>query len=132
MFVGLRKIHYNVMTRIMDMNEADILAGRAKSVSARHYAIYELDRISNAYVHLLCVVLPSAYQVIYIDTKGTFRAEKIQSIAKARGLESKNILCNIYPVTPTDSEQQESYIDGFARRMPKHPSWCRGAGRPNQ
>jgi intergrase/recombinase len=49
MFVGLRKIHYNVMTRIMDMNEADILAGRAKSVSARHYAIYELDRISNAY-----------------------------------------------------------------------------------
>ncbi len=37
------------MTRIMDMNEADILAGRAKSVSARHYAIYELDRISNAY-----------------------------------------------------------------------------------
>ena len=50
MFVGLRKIHYNVMTRMMDMNEADILAGRAKSVSARHYAIYELDRISNAYV----------------------------------------------------------------------------------
>ena len=49
MFVGLRKIHYNVMTRMMDMNEADILAGRAKSVSARHYAIYELDRISNAY-----------------------------------------------------------------------------------
>jgi len=46
----LRKIHYNVMTRVMDMNEADILAGRAKSVSARHYAIYELDRISNAYV----------------------------------------------------------------------------------
>jgi hypothetical protein len=34
----------------MDMNEADILAGRAKSVSARHYAIYELDRISDAYV----------------------------------------------------------------------------------
>ena len=31
------------MSRIMDMNEADILAGRAKSVSARHYALYELD-----------------------------------------------------------------------------------------
>jgi hypothetical protein len=41
MFVELRKIHYNVMSRVMDMNEADILAGRAKSVSARHYAIYE-------------------------------------------------------------------------------------------
>jgi intergrase/recombinase len=40
-FVELRKIHYNVMSRVMDMNEADILAGRAKSVSARHYALYE-------------------------------------------------------------------------------------------
>jgi intergrase/recombinase len=50
MFVELRKIHYNVMSRAMDMNEADILAGRAKSVSARHYAIYELDRIADTYV----------------------------------------------------------------------------------
>jgi hypothetical protein len=33
-FVELRKIHYNVMSRVMDTNEADILAGRAKSVSA--------------------------------------------------------------------------------------------------
>ena len=30
MFVELRKLHYNVMRRVMDMNEADILAGRAK------------------------------------------------------------------------------------------------------
>ena len=35
MFVTLRKLHYNVMSRLMDMNEADILAGPAKSVSAR-------------------------------------------------------------------------------------------------
>ncbi len=34
MFVELRKIYYNVMSRVMDMNEADVLAGRAKSVSA--------------------------------------------------------------------------------------------------
>jgi hypothetical protein len=46
-FVELRKIHYDVMTRVMDMNEADILAGRAKSVSARHYAVYELDRLTD-------------------------------------------------------------------------------------
>ena len=32
------------------MNEADILAGRTKSVSARHYAIYELDRMTDDYV----------------------------------------------------------------------------------
>jgi hypothetical protein len=50
MFVGLRKLHYNVMSRVMDMNEADILAGRAKSVSARHYALYELERMTGDYI----------------------------------------------------------------------------------
>src|SRR5215208_1821940 len=49
MFVELRKIHYNVMRRVMDVNEADILAGRAKSVSAKHYAMYELDKMTEAY-----------------------------------------------------------------------------------
>ena len=29
----------------MDMNEADILAGRAKVVSAKHYAMYEMDKL---------------------------------------------------------------------------------------
>ena len=28
-FLELRKIHYNVMSRVMDMNEADILIGCA-------------------------------------------------------------------------------------------------------
>ncbi len=46
MFVELRKIHYKVMRRVMDINEADILAGRAKSVSAKHYAMYELDKMA--------------------------------------------------------------------------------------
>jgi intergrase/recombinase len=49
MFVELRKIHYNVMCRAMEMNEADILAGRAKSVSARHYVLYELDKMLESY-----------------------------------------------------------------------------------
>jgi intergrase/recombinase len=48
-FVELRKIHYNVMSRVMDINEANILAGRAKSVSAIHYAVYELDRLTDTY-----------------------------------------------------------------------------------
>jgi hypothetical protein len=49
MFVELRKIQYNVMRRVMDVNEADILAGRAKSVSAKHYAMYELDKMAEKY-----------------------------------------------------------------------------------
>lgn len=33
----------------MDINEVDILAGRAKSVSAKHYAMYELDKLAEEY-----------------------------------------------------------------------------------
>jgi hypothetical protein len=29
--------------------EANILAGRAKTVDAKHYAMYELDSMSNSY-----------------------------------------------------------------------------------
>ena len=35
------------MSRAMDMNEADILAGRAKSVSAEYYA--EMDKLVDSY-----------------------------------------------------------------------------------
>lgn len=51
MFLELRKLHYNVMRRAMDINEAEILAGRAKSVSAKHYAMYELDKLTEAYAN---------------------------------------------------------------------------------
>jgi len=61
--------------------------------------------------HLLCVILPSSYQAIYIDTEGTFRKEKIESIAKARGLDPTNILDNIKVAQPTNSKQQESCIE---------------------
>jgi intergrase/recombinase len=49
-FMWLRKAHYNVMCRVMKPFEANILAGRAKSVDAKHYAMYELDLMSNSYV----------------------------------------------------------------------------------
>jgi DNA repair protein RadA len=60
--------------------------------------------------HLLCVVLPSPYQAIYIDTEGGFREERIQSIATARRLDWTNILSNIQVLQPKDSKQQESHI----------------------
>ena len=61
--------------------------------------------------HLLCVVLPSPYQAIYIDTEGGFREERIESIATARGLDHTNILPNIQVLQPKDSKQQESHIE---------------------
>jgi len=32
------------------MNEADILVGRAKSVAARHYVMYEMDKMTEEYI----------------------------------------------------------------------------------
>jgi DNA repair protein RadA len=61
--------------------------------------------------HLLCVVLPSPYQAIYIDTERTFHEEKIQSIAKARGLDPINIPQNIQVEQPKNSKEQESCIE---------------------
>ena len=48
-FMDLRKLHYNVVRITMDSNEADILAGRAKTVSAQHYALYQLDKMTESY-----------------------------------------------------------------------------------
>jgi DNA repair protein RadA len=61
--------------------------------------------------HLICVVLPPSIQAVYIDTEGTFREEKIKSIAKARRLNWENALSNIQLKMPVYSGQQESDID---------------------
>jgi intergrase/recombinase len=48
--MDLRKFHYNVLCRT-EMGEvgAEVLAGRAKSISAKHYLIHELDKMSEQY-----------------------------------------------------------------------------------
>lgn len=49
-FMDLRKFHYNILCR-SDMKEqgAEILAGRAKTVSAKHYLTYEIDKMVEQY-----------------------------------------------------------------------------------
>jgi len=46
----LRKFHYNVLCR-SEMKElgAEILAGRTKSISAKHYLINEIDKMTEHY-----------------------------------------------------------------------------------
>jgi len=48
--MDLRKFHYNILCR-SEMGEvgAEVLAGRAKSISAKHYLINELDKMSQQY-----------------------------------------------------------------------------------
>ena len=52
LYVGLRKIHYNVMRfkDTINSDEADALAGRAKTTSAQHYVLHDLKSFSDKYV----------------------------------------------------------------------------------
>jgi len=50
MFVESRKLDDNVMRRVTDINEADILVGRTKAISAKHYVMYELDKLRHCYM----------------------------------------------------------------------------------
>jgi intergrase/recombinase len=45
-FMYLRKLHYNVMVRILGKDAAEVLAGRANTVSARHYLMVEMDKLT--------------------------------------------------------------------------------------
>ena len=49
-FLDLRKFNYNINAR-SEMKElgAEVLAGRAKTVSARHYLINEIDLLAEQY-----------------------------------------------------------------------------------
>jgi hypothetical protein len=55
--MDLRKFHYNILCR-SEMGEigAEVLAGRVKSISAKHYLIHELDKMSQQYVR--CMLNP--------------------------------------------------------------------------
>lgn len=51
-FIVLRKIHYNVMRfkETLAVDEAEVLAGRFKSVSGRHYVLYDPEKLIYKYV----------------------------------------------------------------------------------
>jgi DNA repair protein RadA len=61
--------------------------------------------------YTVCALSTSEYKAVYIDTEGTFRPERIESIARARGLDPTKILPNIKVAKPLNSQEQESYIE---------------------
>jgi DNA repair protein RadA len=71
--------------------------------------------------HLLCTVLPVPYQAIYIDTEGKFRTEKIETMAKDRGLDLLSTLANITVRQPTNCKQQEITIDEYCSIVRSNP-----------
>jgi intergrase/recombinase len=49
-FMDLRKFHYNVLCRSeMKESGAEVLEGRARSVSAKHYLLNEIDKMTEQY-----------------------------------------------------------------------------------
>jgi intergrase/recombinase len=52
LYMGVRKIHYNVMRfkDTMTADETDALAGRAKTVAAQHYVLHDLQLFAGKYV----------------------------------------------------------------------------------
>ncbi len=65
----------------------------------------------------MCVMLPSTYRAIYIDTEGSFRPERIQEIAEARGLDSKQILRKILFKKVLGCVQQELCIEAACSQI---------------
>ena len=51
-YIVLRKIHYNVMRfkNAIELDEAEVLAGRFKSISARHYVLNDPEKLSGKYI----------------------------------------------------------------------------------
>ena len=72
--------------------------------------------------YTLCAMLPSQYDAIYIDTESTFHPERIESIAKGRGLDHAKILKNIQVAKPLDSAQQELCIEAACSAINKSNS----------
>jgi DNA repair protein RadA len=74
------------------------------------------------FCYTLCVMLPPEYDAIYLDTESSFRPQRIEDIAKARGLDSKQILQRIHITNALDCNGQESRIEAACSACEKNLS----------
>jgi intergrase/recombinase len=51
-YIAMRKIHFNVMRfkEMLNIDEAEVLAGRFKSVSARYYILHDPEKLAEKYL----------------------------------------------------------------------------------
>lgn len=45
----LRKVHFTILSKVMDSTEVDVIQGRCNMIHARHYLLYELDQLADKY-----------------------------------------------------------------------------------
>jgi len=58
-------------------------------------------------------------KAIYIDAEGTFRWERIESMAKGAGLDPDSVMSNIYYIRAINSDHQMAVIDEIMDLIPK-------------
>jgi len=58
-------------------------------------------------------------KAVYIDTEGTFRWERIESMARALGLDSDEVMSNIYYVRAVNSDHQMAVVDELFDLVPR-------------
>ena len=92
-------------------NDVDDLLGGGVETGAITQFYGEPGSGKTQLCYAICVMLPSDCKAIYIDTEGKFRPDRIDSVAKARGLQPRTILQNIQVVGPLNSHQQEEWIE---------------------
>jgi deferrochelatase/peroxidase EfeB len=53
-YIAMRKIHFNVMRfkETLNLDEAEVLAGRFKSVNARYYILHDPEKLADRYFGL--------------------------------------------------------------------------------
>jgi len=61
--------------------------------------------------------MSSNYRIIYIDSEGNFRPERIKEIARTRGFDSKQILQRIIVTKALDIKQLESRIEATCSKI---------------
>jgi DNA repair protein RadA len=99
-------------------NIDDLLTGGLETGTVTQ--VYGPPNIGKTHLcHVLCI--ETAYQTIYIDTEGTFRPQKIQSVAEARRIDGKEVLHNILLARPDNSKDQESFIEKACWSVVKSP-----------
>ena len=58
-------------------------------------------------------------KAVYIDTEGTFRWERIESMARALGLDPDEVMSNIYYVRAVNSDHQMAVVDELFDLVPR-------------
>lgn len=108
-------------------NALDRMLGKGIETQAITELVGEYGSAKTQLCHTLAVTaqLPidkgglAPCSVLFIDTEGTFRPERIQSIAEGHGLDPNDVLPNIYVATAYSSDHLAAIVDETFRIVPE-------------